>query len=330
MKDRDKYIVSIANALLRLASPEYRDALKRVIEDGALSRAQNEGATEKLADELLLFRFGGHFSEGEYFLNQEANLDHYREQAIDNARRILTENRLMPVGSGLDAEDRERLERACDWLTRANFNPRHPHNPANYPNDPILGPEGSAKNHAVEALVEVQAVLRNLASHQPESQRGDEIALRLSRPSAVRLEQHLTSHFGEGRLVQEVRAAFQSPESQQEGRGEPCIACDNGWLQIGDETFLPCPVHQPDVEPGTVARHSHPDWLDFRGPFPLDFLRDEERVRSAIAEGYDCEVLIDAETTIPIKVGDRLIRNQETGELTVERAALHLQGEEGR
>lgn len=54
-----------------------------------------------------------------------------------------------------------------------------------------------------------------------EQEAGDEITLRLSRASAVRLEQHLTNHFGEGRLVQEIRAAFPSsyPEQPEGGEG---------------------------------------------------------------------------------------------------------------
>jgi hypothetical protein len=55
-----------------------------------------EEAVERLADELLLYRFGGHFSDDEYFINhpEHGSRAHHREQALDNARRILAEDRL--------------------------------------------------------------------------------------------------------------------------------------------------------------------------------------------------------------------------------------------
>lgn len=45
----------------------------------------------------------------------------------------------------------------------------------------------------------------------------DMVTFRLTRGSAIRLEQHLTRHFGEGRLVQEIRDAFGGPEPSGPG-----------------------------------------------------------------------------------------------------------------
>lgn len=91
--------------------------------------------------------------------------------------------------------------------------------PEDWPGCPIHGHEGPTSQSQQGAGAGGKC--RCSGKVQVEQQ-GDEIVLRLSRPSAVRLEQHLTNHFGEGRLVQEVRAAFE--ESQQEGRGERLVA----------------------------------------------------------------------------------------------------------
>ena len=53
-------------------------------------------AVETLANELLLYRFGGHLVEGDYHINLGAkNHSYHRSQALANARLILAEDRLV-------------------------------------------------------------------------------------------------------------------------------------------------------------------------------------------------------------------------------------------
>lgn len=84
-----------------------------------MPRAETPESVETLANELLLFRFGGHVCEGDYFLNQEAVLPHHREQALENARRIIEQDRLALHAHWLEQLKEELLD---DEVTQAVAN----------------------------------------------------------------------------------------------------------------------------------------------------------------------------------------------------------------
>lgn len=80
-----------------------------------------EEAVEALADELMLFRYGGHLVEGRYYVHLPSGKQEIRRPtAVDNARRILGEDRL-GLRASIEAELRERLlgDDAVDAAARA-------------------------------------------------------------------------------------------------------------------------------------------------------------------------------------------------------------------
>jgi crotonobetainyl-CoA:carnitine CoA-transferase CaiB-like acyl-CoA transferase len=142
-----------------------------------MSKVPDE-AVETLVDELLLFRFGGHVCDGEYFLNAEAAQPHHYEQALHNARRILEQDRL-----AIRKQERERIKELEDELEEAWATARRYGLEA----QEAEKARASERERVREALDDEAKHLRRLASkyEQPTRYELQEASRRLSKIAAL-------------------------------------------------------------------------------------------------------------------------------------------------